>query len=114
MVAFWIRTFAPLFWITTGMPYMLANAPASIVFVPVTTFTALLPVTTPPRFALLLVLNVSVPPRECSSLPRSAAGPNPSLSGASAVLPAPVAGLEAGAGREHSEAAHAVADATLE
>ncbi|WP_449406273.1 hypothetical protein [Massilia phosphatilytica] len=132
MVAFWISTFAPLFWITTGMPDMLANAPVSMLFDPVTTFTALLPETTPLRFALLVAMNVSVPPRECSSLPRSAAGPNPSASAAFAVLSGLAAGCAAGvpswdgdrefrsgpgrgcAGREHSDAAHAVAGLALE
>ena len=34
-VAFWISTFAPLFWITTGKPEEFANEPLSMMFMPV-------------------------------------------------------------------------------
>lgn len=32
MVAFWISTFAPLFWMTVGIPLALANEPSRTMF----------------------------------------------------------------------------------
>ena len=51
MVAFWISTFAPLFWMTVGIPLALANEPSRTMFDPVATLMAALSLTVPDRRA---------------------------------------------------------------
>jgi hypothetical protein len=57
IVALWINTLAPVFCTTEVMPLALANDPSWMLLAPVTTFSAVLSVTSPVMVMTLLTIS---------------------------------------------------------
>jgi hypothetical protein len=88
MVAFWINTPLPVFWITIGTPAAPLKAPLPIAFDPVTTWSTVLFATVP--FKVMVSLT-SLPPLDIARVLLSALRPHPSsqagwAEGAAAVI----------------------------
>src|SRR5690606_2991159 len=99
-VPFWISTLEPLFWITVVMPLALANAPPSIAFRPLSTFSAWLPLTSPSF--LVLTTTSDSPPRKASRASSASGCPIADGAAASGIAAWP-------GGRASWPAAHAAA-----
>jgi len=77
MVAFWISTLLPVFWITIGKPAAPLKESLLIAFDPVTTWLALLSLTVP---LSVILWETSVPPLNVASVLESTLRPSPCTS----------------------------------